>query len=75
MQAFEATGQIDSTGFLHLDKPLLIRNKRAKIVVLLDEPTDTAEWLQAISKNPSFAFLQDADEAIYTDQDGTPINQ
>jgi hypothetical protein len=74
MQAFETTGQIDNTGFLHLDQPLLIRNKRAKIVVLLDEPTDTTDWLQAMSTNPAFAFLKDAEEDIYTTQDGTPVS-
>ncbi len=31
------------------------------------------EWLKATSKNPSFDFLQDEAEDIYSLNDGTPI--
>jgi hypothetical protein len=32
------------------------------------------EWLKAISKSPSFDFLQDEAEDIYSLTDGTPID-
>jgi len=36
----------------------------------LDEQT----WLNAIATNPSFAFLNDPEEDIYTLEDGKPVN-
>ena len=36
----------------------------------LDEQT----WLNAIATNPSFAFLHDPEEDIYTLEDGKPVN-
>ena len=74
MQVFETTAQIDDVGQLHLDHPLLVRNRRVRVVVLLDEQSDTAEWLRAININPSFAFLHDSEEDIYTVEDGTPVS-
>lgn len=75
MQAFETTARIDNAGQLHLDQPLEVRNRRARVVVLLDEQLDTAEWLRASVTNPSFAFLHDSEEDIYTIEDGTPASQ
>lgn len=73
MQAFETTARIDDIGQLHLDQPLLIRNRRARVVVLVDERLETAEWLQAMTINPSFAFLRDSEEDVYTVEDGVPV--
>ena len=41
-----------------------------------DRPDDLDEqtWLQAIATNPSFAFLHDSEEDIYTLEDGKPVN-
>ena len=74
MQAFETTALIDNAGQLHLDQPLLVRNRRARVVVLLDEQSDTVEWIQSMSANPSFAFLHDSEENIYTIEDGKPVS-
>jgi HKD family nuclease len=32
------------------------------------------QWLKAISKNPSFDFLQDESEDIYSLNDGNPLD-
>ena len=41
-----------------------------------DRPDDLDEqtWLQAIATNPSFAFLHDSEEDIYTSEDGKPVS-
>jgi hypothetical protein len=31
-------------------------------------------WLNAIASNPSFAFLNDPEEDIYTQENGKPVN-
>ena len=41
-----------------------------------DRPDDLDEqtWPQAIASNPSFAFLHDSEEDIYTLEDRKPVN-
>lgn len=39
-----------------------------------DEELDEQTWLSAVSDNPSFAFLNDPEEDIYTLEDGHPVN-
>ena len=76
-QAIEATGTIDSQGHLQLDQPLSsARDQRVRVIVLLEEIEDSIEeqdWLKAAATNPSFAFLYDAEEDIYTLNDGQPV--
>ena len=38
------------------------------------DPINQQTWLSAISSNPSFAFLNDPEEDIYTLEDGKPVN-
>lgn len=77
-QAIEATGIIDSQGYLQLDQPLSdAKAQRVRVIVLLAENDDTITeqfWLKAAATNPSFAFLEDTEEDIYTLNDGQPIN-
>lgn len=77
-QAIETTGIIDSQGHLQLDQPLNnAKEQRVRVIVLLAETEDTIneqDWLKAAATNPSFAFLQDAEEDIYTLNDGQPAN-
>ena len=77
-QAIEATGTIDSQGQLQLDKPLSsAKDQRVRVIVLLEEVEDSIEeqdWLKAATTNPSFAFLYDAEEDIYTLNDGQPAS-
>ncbi|MEL6490109.1 MAG: hypothetical protein AAFQ95_09110 [Cyanobacteria bacterium J06621_3] len=77
-QAIEATGMIDSHGQLQLDQPLSnAKDQRVRVIVLLAKNNDTIaeqDWLKAASTNPSFAFLEDAEEDIYTLHDGKPVS-
>lgn len=77
-QAIEATGMIDSRGNIQLDQPLSnVKDQRVRIIVLLAEAEDSIDeqdWLKAAATNPSFAFLQNDDEDIYTINDGQPVS-
>jgi hypothetical protein len=79
MTAIETTGTIDEHHRLHLDSLLPISGpKRVRVIVLstLDdwEDINETEWLQAIAKNPSFEFLNDPKEDIYSLEDGKPFH-
>ena len=78
MRAIEATGKVDNQGHLQLDRPLsTATEQRVRVIVLLAEPDgdiDEQTWREAAASNPSFAFLQDAEEDIYTLNDGRPVS-
>jgi hypothetical protein len=38
-----------------------------------EDELNEKNWLDAVSHNPSFAFLQDPEEDIYTLNDGQPV--
>ena len=76
MKALETVGTIDKKGHLILSKPLELRNKVVKIIVLIADDDDTIEneqWLAALSTNPVYDFLKDDEEDIYTLSDGKPF--
>ena len=76
MKAIETTGRIDKEGNLHLSKPLEEKDKKVKVIVLLPEGESEDEnlWLKALTKNPSFGFLEDPAENIYSAKDGKPFH-
>ena len=77
MQAIEATGTIDESGQLQLDRPLTGgKPQRVRVIVLLsdaEEHIDDQTWRTAAAKNPSFSFLYDEAEDIYSLEDGKPV--
>lgn len=74
MQAVEIAAQIDDAGFLHLQKPLRLRNQKVRVIILLpeSEELDDELWLQATG-SPAFDFLHDPEEDVYTSEDGQPF--
>jgi hypothetical protein len=79
MKAIETTGRIEKSGYLKLDKPIetIKKNQKVKVIILFDD-TDNIndkEWLMTLSNNPSFDFLKDESENIYTAKDGKPIKK
>ena len=74
MIAIETNGTIDKDGFLTIKQPIALRNRKVRVLVLLPEENDHAEWLQAVSSNPAFEFLADETEDIYSLQDGFDLN-
>jgi hypothetical protein len=77
MNAIETTGIVDAQHQLRLDEPLPIAGQsRVRVIVLVPDEVDISEssWTKAIANNPSFDFLKDAAEDIYTAADGKPFH-
>jgi hypothetical protein len=78
MKALETTGRIEKSGVLKLDKPLSIAGRqKVKVIILYaeDEEIGESDWLASLSGNPSFAFLKNKKEDIYSLADGKPFNK
>lgn len=73
MVAIETSGTVNQEGQLVLNHPLDLRNQKVKVLILVPDVSDDEAWLTAIRTNPSFAFLEDEAENIYTLYDGTPL--
>lgn len=78
MKAIEINSKTDKSGHLKIDYKLNKSNKKVRILILLDddiyEQDEEKLWMDSISKNPSFDFLNDPAEDIYTLKDGEPFN-
>jgi hypothetical protein len=76
MRAIETTGILNTQGQIQLDHPIPQEKARFVRVILLmpEDELNEKTWLDAVSNNPSFAFLHDPEEDIYTLKDGQPIN-
>ncbi len=77
IKAIEAFGEIDEQRQLHLDEPLPVSKPgRVRVIILMPEDSeeDEQEWLRVAARNPSFAFLNDAEEDIYNLTDGKPFH-
>ena len=77
MNAIETTGTVDEQSRLLLDRPLPITGpSRVKVIILVPESEEIEEaaWIEAGAANPSFDFLKDESENIYTRADGRPFH-
>jgi len=78
MRAIEINTMTDRLGHLKLDYPINKREKKVRVIILVDESTDyddeETQWLNAISTNPAFDFLNEPSENIYTLKDGESFN-
>ncbi len=77
MRALEVTGTVDEQGRLHLEQTLSnVSPGPVRVIVLFPEETDISEqeWLRAASNNPTFDFLNDPEEDIYTVAEGEPFS-
>ena len=76
MQAKEVTGKIDKKVQIKLDPPLMQRERKVKIIILLSENKDEDEeklWLYSVTNNPAFDLLKEKEEDIYTLKDGKSL--
>ena len=76
LAAIEMTGTVDEQRRIQLDATLPFSGPRKVRVIILYVPAeeiDEAEWLYAAAHNPAFDFLYDAEENIYTAEDGKPL--
>ena len=77
MKAIEVTGTVDRERRLLLDAPLpIIGPSRVRVIILVPEETEVTEqeWLYGASRNPSFDFLKEPEEDIYSLLDGKPFD-
>ncbi len=78
MKAIEINSKTDKYGNLKIEYPLNKKNRNVRVLILLDDdyinPEDEKFWLQSISKNPAFDFLNDPAEDIYSLKNGEPFN-
>jgi hypothetical protein len=80
MRSIECAGTISAQGELQLDELLpLNQPSRVRIIVLFPESLESDDitpdqWSNAVASNPSFAFLHDAEEDIYTLENGVAVS-
>jgi hypothetical protein len=85
MRAIETSGTLDAQGHIQLDTPQpQAKPSRVRIIMLLDDDDDLGpgQWESAmvydrpevIGTNPSFAFLNDPEEDIYTLADSKAVS-
>ena len=75
MGAIEATGILNIQGQIQSDRPIpQAKNRLVRVILLMPEDElNEQTWLDTLSNNPSFAFLNDPEEDIYTLKDGQPV--
>ena len=80
MKSIACAVTISAKGELLLDKPLPQNQpSRVQIVILFPESTDSdnltpTQWNKTVANNPSFAFLNETEEDIYTLEDGIAVS-
>ena len=78
MRAIEINSRTDKTGHLRIDYQLDTSEKDVRILILVDDEKSEIEeeklLLNYISNNPSFNFLNDPKEDIYSINDGEAFN-
>lgn len=73
LRAIETIATVDDEHHLVLDQPLPANvSRRVRVLILLADDSDIAEseWLRAASSSPSFSFLNNSREDVYTVDDG-----
>lgn len=75
MQAFEVSGHIDKRGKLKISSDIPLKSGEVKVIIMYCEEADERLWLQSIARNPTFDFLNEPDEDIYSPADGKPFNE
>ena len=78
MKSIEINTKTDKEGHLKINYPLNKKDKKVRVIILLDEQNDDIDeekkWLNSIQSNPAFDFLKEPSENIYTLTDGEPFN-
>ena len=77
MKAIEINSRTDKFGHLKIDYKLNKSDRKVRVLILFeDEKSEYEEklWMNSISKNPAFDFLNNPEEDIYSLNDGEPLN-
>jgi hypothetical protein len=75
MKAIEIITKTDNAGHLKVGIPLKEKNRDVRVLILFNEDEIENEklWLYSNSKNPSFDFLNEPEENIYSLRNGEAI--
>lgn len=77
MKAIEINAKTDNSGRLRIDVPLKKINKSVRLIILFSEEEsfeDEKIWMYVNANNPSFDFLKEPEEDIYSLKNGEPLN-
>jgi hypothetical protein len=78
MRAIEINSKTDKTGHLKINYKLNKSDSKVRVLILIEEDSSEKDedsmWMNSISNNPAFDFLNDAAEDIYSLNDGEPFN-
>lgn len=79
MKSIETLAKTDSQCLLKISIPTKSKEKAVRIIVLIyedseDEIDEERLWLKSVTINPSFEFLNDELETIYSLSDGIVFN-
>ncbi len=78
MRAIELNSRTDRFGHLKIDYKLNQSERNVRVLILLEDDQYEQEeeklWMNSVSKNPSFDFLNEPAEDIYSPKDGEPFN-
>ena len=77
MRAIEIISKTDKKGHLKIDYQLDKSISNVRVLILVDDNSDKDEeniWMDSITSNPAFDFLNDQSEDIYSIKDGEPFN-
>ncbi|NOY95408.1 MAG: hypothetical protein GXO81_03330 [Chlorobi bacterium] len=78
MKAIEINSKTDKNGHLRIDYQLDKSERNVRILILLEDDLSELDeeklWMDSISKNPAFDYLNDPAENIYSLEDGEPYN-
>ena len=78
LTAIETTGTIEQNGKIVIDETFSVNAPTSvRVIVLFPDAEDIneIEWMRAAAKNEAFDFLKDAEEDIYSIEDGKPLEQ
>lgn len=78
MRAIEINSKTDKSGHLKLDYQLGKSEQTVRILILLEDEVYQKEeeilWMDSLTKNPAFNFLNEPEEDVYSIKDGEPLN-
>jgi hypothetical protein len=78
MKAIEINSKTDKKGRLKINYNLNKSDSKVRVLILIEEDSSEKDeetvWMNYISNNPTFDFLNDAAEDIYSLNDGEPFN-
>lgn len=77
MKAIEIHSETDQDGVLKIHYNINKSNSKVRVLILYDDKNESDDenlWLQSISHNPSFDFLNDPAEDLYSLKDGESLH-